>query len=57
MTITTEQEVQQDRSVRNVVLATRVDQDDAEYIFGACVERGVTISEFLREAAIEWASR
>lgn len=42
---------------RNVVLATRVDKDDAEYIHGACVERGITMAEFLREAAIEWASR
>lgn len=42
---------------RDVVLATRVNQDDAVYIHGACMERGITMSEFLREAAIEWASR
>lgn len=56
MTVTTEEELAP-RNVRNVVLATRVDQDDAEYIFGACTERGITISEFLREAAVEYASR
>lgn len=42
-------------SPRNVVLATRVDDVDAEFIHGACMERGITVAAFLREAAIQWA--
>jgi hypothetical protein len=43
---------------RNIVMATRLNPDEANYVQGAMEERGVaTIAEFLRLAAIEYASR
>lgn len=39
-----------------VTFTTKLNIVDAEFILGACLERQQNPADFLREAAIEWAS-